>query len=181
MVIFDDDLEAEKTAVAIKELKRKLKWPDYREFRFFKCRRDIRLEFLKVIKPFQFRIRALVVKKSLIRSQELRTRKDRFYAFFIKEVLKHSGGTITDAKIKIDGSGDREFRKSFLAYLRRELNSQERVIMKHCKLVDSSSNVLIQMADMIAGSINRTCSDKKDAKDYKQVIAKHIEDEWSFQ
>jgi len=43
MVIFDDDLEAEKTAVAIKEFRRELKWPDYREFRFYKLSRDIRL------------------------------------------------------------------------------------------------------------------------------------------
>ena len=180
MVIFDDDLEAEKTAIAIKELRRELKWPDYREFRFYKSSRDIRLRFLEKIKHFNFRIRALVVDKSIIRSDELRANKDKFYAYFIKEVLKHSGRTIKDAKVKIDGSGDRIFRRNFLSYLRRELNDGERTIMKHCKMEDSKTNVLIQFADMAAGAINRSYSDKNDAKEYKSIIAKRIEDEWSF-
>ena len=180
MVIFDDDLEAEKTAIAIKELRRELKWPDYREFRFYKSSRDIRLRFLEKIKHFNFRIRALVVDKSIIRSDELRANKDKFYAYFIKEVLKHSGLTIKDAKVKIDGSGDRIFRRNFLSYLRRELNDGERTIMKHCKMEDSKTNVLIQFADMAAGAINRSYSDKNDAKEYKSIIAKRIEDEWSF-
>src|SRR3989344_3887436 len=133
MVIFDDDLEAEKTAIAIKELRRELKWPDYREFRFYKSSRDIRLRFLEKIKHFNFRIRALVVDKSIIRSDELRANKDKFYAYFIKEVLKHSGPTIKDAKVKIDGSGDRIFRRNFLSYLRRELNDGERTIINYRK------------------------------------------------
>ena len=87
---------------------------------------------------------------------------------------------ILDAKIKIDGSGDRVFRRTFLSYLRRELNNRERIVMKKCRMEDSKSNVLIQMADMIAGSINRSYSGKNDANDYKSVIKKHIEDEWKF-
>ncbi len=180
MVIFNDDLEAEKTAVAIKEFRRELKWPDYREFRFYKLSRDIRLKFLEKVRNFHFRIRALVVNKAIIRSDELKKNKDKFYAYFIKEVLKHSGGTILDAKIKIDGSGDRIFRRNFLSYLRRELNSGERSVVKHCKMEDSQSNVLIQLADVIAGSINRSYLDKNDAKEYKAIVVKHIEDEWSF-
>jgi hypothetical protein len=39
-----------------------------------------------------------------------------------------------DADIRIDGSGDRQFRKNFTTYLRKELNSIEKTIMKNCKL-----------------------------------------------
>ncbi len=180
MVVFDDELEAEKVAVAIKELRRSLGWENYREFRFFKLSRDIRLKFLKAISHFDFRVRALVVEKKLIRSDELRNKKDKFYSYFIKEALKHNGGKILNAKIKIDGSGDRIFRKSFLGYLRRELNSIDHTVMKHCKMEDSKNNVLIQMADVVAGSIHRYYSEKKDAKDYKILIKNHIEDEWKF-
>lgn len=88
---------------------------------------------------------------------------------------------ILDAKIKIDGSGDRIFRKNFTTYLRKYLNSEQRKIMKDCKLVDSRENVLIQMADMIAGSIRRSYDTRKtDHKKYKGIIAKHIKDEWPF-
>lgn len=180
MVIFDDELEAEKIAVVIKQLKRDLKFSNDTEFRFFKTRNENKIRFLETVNPFEFKIRYLVVDKSIIKSPELKSKKDKFYSYFIKEVLKYSGGDINDAKIRIDGSGDRNFRRSFLGYLRREINTSQRKIIKNCKLIDSKSNVLIQMADMIAGSINRFYSDKYNGQKYKQIIKKHITDEWHF-
>lgn len=181
MVIFDDELEAEKTAVAIKELKREIGFSDNTEFRFFKTCQDYRIEFFKKINKFNFRVRCLVVDKRIIHSSELRSNKNSFYAYFIKEVLKKSGHTILNAKIRIDGSGDRLFRKNFFTYLRKELNSKDKKIIKNCKMDDSKRNVLIQMADMVAGSINRAQSkDKKDGYFYLNIIKEHIEDLWFF-
>ncbi len=181
MVIFDDDLEAEKAAVAIKGLRRSLGLSDSAEFRFYKLRHEYRVRFLETIRPFQFRIRYLIVDKEKIRSPQLKGSKDSFYAYFIKTALQHNGGTIKDAKIKIDGSGDRLFRKNFLAYLRRELNGQDNHVMKHCRLVDSKENVLIQMADMIAGTVNRYYQERDGSKEYMRLIDKHVEDRWLFQ
>ncbi len=181
MVIFDDNLEAEKTAVAIKELKREIKFSDNTEFRFFKTSKNNRIKFLNSVNSFKFRIRCLVVDKSLIKSKELKDNKNSFYSYFIKEVLRNNNDTILNAKIKIDGSGDRIFRKNFLTYLKKELNSKDKTIMKKCRMLDSRKDVLIQLADMIAGSINRFYNkDKKDHKIYKSIIKNHIEDEWQF-
>ena len=181
MVIFNDELEAEKTAVAIKELKREIGFREQTEFRFFKTRRDFRIKFLKTINKFDFRIRCLVVDKSIIYSNELKKDKNSFYAYFIKEVLKNNNNSILNAKIRMDGSGNRVFRKNFFAYLRRELNNKNKKIMRNCKMVDSKSNVLVQLADMIAGSINRAQNKKKkDHNIYRNIIKKHIEDEWFF-
>ncbi len=180
-VIFDDELEAEKTAIAIKEYRRLLKFPDNVEFKFSKSRREIRQGFLRTINKYEFRVRSLVIDKFLIRKDELKYQKDLFYSYAIKLLLKHSGGTILNAKVRIDGSGDRIFRRSFLSYLRRQLNSKEKLIMKNCQLVDSKNNVLIQMVDMIAGGIKRSYDkDKTDFQVYKTIIKKHIEDEWKF-
>lgn len=180
-VIFEDDLEVLKTSVAIKELRRKLKLADYREFKFNSTTKKIRAEFLRTINQFKFSVRCVVVDKVLIKSYELKSRTEAFYSYTIKLVLKHSGGSILNAKIRIDGSGSREFRKNFVTYLRKELNSKEKTIMKNCKLVDSKTNDLIQMADMIAGSIRRSYeSNKTDSKEYKQIFQKHIVDEWKF-
>ena len=44
MVVFDDPLEAEKTSLAIKELRRKLKVSDLFEFKFNKTNRKFRIE-----------------------------------------------------------------------------------------------------------------------------------------
>lgn len=181
MVIFDDNLEAEKAAVAIKQLKRDLKFTEDTEFKFCKTSEKHRLEFLETIKQFKFKVRSLVVKKSLIKSLELRNNKESFYSYFIKMALKYNNNSIINASIKIDGSGDRKFRKSFLNYLQRELNDGDKIIVKKCRLVDSKGDVLIQMADMIAGSINRSYNkEKSDAKKYRSVIGKHIDNIWDF-
>lgn len=181
LVVFNDNLEAEKTAVAIKELRRKLKFPDDVEFKFNKSNKKIREKFLYTINSFNFKIRSLVVDKHKIRSDELKNNKESFYGYFIKMALKYNNDSIYEAKIKIDGSGDRIFRRSFLTYLRRELNSKQRKVIKNCKLVDSKGNVLIQMADMVAGSIRRSYDkNKNDSKIYKDIIKKHIDNEWLF-
>ncbi len=179
LLIFDDTLEAEKAAVAIKKLKRKLGFPDTVEFKYAKSRPKIRKEFLKTLSKFSFRIRALVVNKNLIYSPELQSKKEKFYGYFIKTAIKYSNSTILNAKIKIDGSGDRAFRQQFQAYLRKELNAGEVKIMKNCKFVDSKENVLIQAADMVAGAIRRK-HELDDMEPYK-LIRQHIEDEWPFQ
>lgn len=182
MVIFDDELEAEKTAVAIKELKRKIGFSDQSEFRFFKTNNRYKIKLLKTVAKFDFRIRCLVVDKKKVYSPQLKGNKNSFYAYFIKEVLKNNNNTIINAKIRLDGGGSREFRKTFLTYLRRELNSKDKKVMKNFKMLDSKRDVLIQMADMIAGSINRAQNkEKRDCADYRNIIKNKIDDEWFFQ
>jgi len=181
LVIFKDELEAEKTAIAIKELRRELNFPDDVEFKFHKSSPEVKEKFLNSINKFDFSIRCLSVDKTLIKSEELRNNKNSFYSYAIKMVLQYSNREIIDAKVKIDGSGDRIFRRNFLTYLRQQLNSSNRKVMKNCKIVDSKGSVLIQMADMVAGSIRRSYEgDKKDSTKYKDIIKKHISNEWKF-
>ena len=80
-VIFDDELEALKSKVAIKKLKRKLKFPDSMEFKFYKSSDEVRKIFLETIKPSKFRIRAIVIDKAKIRSNELKHNKNSFYSY----------------------------------------------------------------------------------------------------
>lgn len=181
LVIFDDDLEAEKTSVRLKELRRELGFPDDVEFKFNKSNPRVKESFMTCLADAQCRVRALVVPKENIYSDELKNNKNSFYSYIIKLVLKHNGGSVFDAKIRIDGSGDRVFRKNFLGYLRKELNSGDVKIVKNCKLVDSKRDVLIQAADMAAGAIRRSYDkSKKDHSLYKNIIKDKIEDEWVF-
>lgn len=180
-VIFEDELEAEKAAVSIKELRRLLRFPDDVEFKFNKSRRPVREKLLRVVNKFGFKVRSLVIDKYVINSKELQKNKNSFYSYAIKLLLQHNDGSIIEAKVRIDGSGDRVFRKNFLAYLRKQLNFEEKRIIKNCQLIDSKSNVLIQMADMVAGSIRRSYDlSKSDRLVYKSIIKKHIQDEWKF-
>src|SRR3989338_2367553 len=180
-VIFDDELEAEKTAVSIKELRRKIKKPDNFEFKFNKSNRELRLKFLKHIASFKLRVRAIVFEKKKIRSSELKTSKQSFYNYAIKMVLKHNFGTIKNAKLRLDGHGDRLYKREVIKYLRNELNNPNEKIFQKLQFVDSRSNVLIQLADMVAGSIHRVHQvNKNDAKVYYSLIKKREDNLWNF-
>lgn len=180
-VIFDDELEAEKTAVAIKEFRRKLKKSDNFEFKFNKSKREFRLKFLEQIISFKFRIRTIVFEKTKIKSSELKISKSSFYNYAIKMVLKNNFGKIKEAKIRLDGHGDRIYKREVIRYLHRELNNRENRIFEKLQFVNSKNNVLIQLVDMIAGSIHRKYEiEKSDANLYYNIIRKRIEDLWEF-
>ena len=49
LVIFDDPLDAEETALKIKRLKQSMKLSDNFEFRFNKCRKEFRCKFLSTV------------------------------------------------------------------------------------------------------------------------------------
>ena len=89
-----------------------------------------------------------------------------------------------NAKIKIDGSGDRIFKRNFSVYLRKDLNYNGKKVIKNLRFVNSKESVLIQLADMVAGSERRYFEYrngiKTDAEIYRNIIKKKIDDEWEF-
>lgn len=181
MVIFDDDLEAEEVALRIKRLRQSLKKSDKFEFKFNKCNKELRLTFLEEIKSCKYRIRAIIFDKEIIYSNYLRDNKENFYNFSLRQVLEHNHDTIKDAKIRIDGLGEKFFRQQLTLYLRQYLNSKTKKVMKNLRFKDSKKDVLIQMADMIAGSIRRYYDKNTNDWDiYRKVNLIHEEDVWEF-
>ena len=180
LIIFDDPLEAEKTSLAIKELRRELKVSDAYEFKFNKMDRKFKDKFIKTIMSFKFRIRAIVVRKEMIYSSRLRNDKENFYNYIIMQVLKQSKGIIKKAKLKFDKRGEKSLRDQLRVYLSRELDNKNNNIFKDLKFVDSRQNTLIQLADIVAGSINYFYSGK--TKSYLEAFekTKKIEDIWDF-
>lgn len=179
-VIFDDNLDAEETALKIKRLRRSLNWRDDHEFKFNKTNKQIRLAFLNEVNACKFRVRAIVADKSLIRSPELRRNKTKFYNYMIKEVLSKSEGSIMNASIRLDGHEDRSYKQAASTYFRQQANPRGSVI-KDMKFVNSKNDNLIQLADVVAGAILRTTqSGKSDSNDYLKVITSRIEDIWHF-
>lgn len=178
-VIFDDTLDAEEVALAIKKYRRSIGWGDHREFKFNKTSKKYIKELLTSISKLNFRARAICIDKSTIRSHELKNKQDSFYNYAIKEVLSKTA-TLDEADIRLDGHSGREYKKSAITYLRREVNSQSSKIKK-VRFVDSSTNNLIQLADLVAGSILRSTQiGKTDSGDYIKILGKRIEDVWYF-
>lgn len=181
LVIFDDELIAEEVALQIKKLKRKLNLHNNYEFKFNKSSKKFKEEFLSCIQPFAFRIRAIVVNKEKIYSKLLRKKTESFYNYFLKCLLEHNNETISNAKLRLDGLGEKKFKLALQTYLRQQLNSSTKHIMNNLKFRNSKNDVLIQMADMIAGSLRRFYEDSKtDSKQYWNIISKKKEDIWEF-
>src|SRR3990167_11538222 len=139
MIVFSDQLEAEKTSVTIKELRRKLKVSDLYEFKFNKTNRKFRNAFINTVKGFKFKIRAIVVDKKVIHSQRLRSYKEDFYNHIIMQILKHSK-SIKNAKLRFDKRGERAIRNQLRVYLSRELDNKNKKEFTDLKFVDSRQN-----------------------------------------
>ncbi len=92
-----------------------------REFKFNKCAYEIRDLYFEAIAPCDFSVRAIVVRKEVIFSTRLIADKERFYEYFVKQMMKNDNGALQDAKVTIDGSGDRAFRRDLNAALRLRL------------------------------------------------------------
>lgn len=165
----------------IKRLKQKLGNSENFEFKFNKCSQKLKIQFLNEIKGCKFRIRSIIFDKKAIYSKFLRNNKEKFYNFPLREVLEHHNDTIKDAKIRFDGSGEKIFKQQLTVYLRKCLNSQTRKVIKNLRFRDSKSDVLIQMADMIAGSIRRFYDkNTADWDIYRKIIRRKEEDVWEF-
>ena len=57
----------------------------------------------------------------------MRTDDESFYRFFIKSMVKFDNQTLKNAKIIIDGSGDRAFRRNLATYLRHARRSPSQI------------------------------------------------------
>lgn len=77
----------------------------------------------------------------------------------------------------MDGKGNRLFKRNMNSYFRKELNSKSTKILDNFKLVDSKNNILIQLSDMIAGSIRRSYDKSKlDHLEYRSLFKTRIID-----
>ena len=178
MIIFDDYLVAERASSAIYAAQKRLRVKP--EFKFSKSRDNIKDEFFNTVVGFEFKVRALVVDKSVLYSEHLRENSELFYNFFVQNLLKYDNGLLQKANIKIDGSGDKEFKRELNSYLRKNLATGQT-----CKITfkDSKTDCLIQLADMCAGAIHRAFrSDEKRDVRWLEMLRKsqRIDNIWPF-
>jgi hypothetical protein len=169
MVVFDDFAEAERTSSAIECLRTALDLNA--EFKFSKCHDSIKDAFFDCVRSCRFTVRALVVDKSVVYSEGLRERRELFYNYFVKLLMAHDHGVLADARVKIDGSGDRRFKNELNVYLRRQLQKGQ---VRSIRFADSRRDNLIQLADMVSGAIYRSyrSDNRKHAQRWRQMLAR---------
>ena len=176
LVVFDSPGHIERTDRVIARLRTRLGLRKDFEFKFNRLKHEWRMEFLTAVRYSPFRIRAMVVDKRILRSPNWR-KKDIFYNYFVGQVFNHHFGSLKGAKVRVDGRSGREFRQEFQTYVRKQAGSA----VVNIRFLDSKSNSLIQLADMVAGAIHRAYrdDDKNDPR-YLELLRPRIEDLWEF-
>lgn len=179
LVIFDLPVHAEAAAKQMSDLRRELGFPGVQEFKFNRLKSSYREQFFSRVAPTPFRIRAIVVDKGVIYKDFLRSSPRDFYRFVATQLISHHFGAVQNAKIFIDGSGSREFRREFGAHLRKQAPPGT---IGALAFEDSKNNQLIQLADMVAGGIARAYHPQTAESRYLSILKSHgrIEDIWLF-
>lgn len=179
-IVFDSPYTAEFASAGIKVLKEKLGWKQIREFKFHRATEEQKDVFFKNIKNYDFRIRAVVVDKTKITEPELK-KSDSFYNDIITSVLQRFED-MNNARIRLDGSGSKDFRRRSTSNLRKNLNQNKQYKVANFALEDSRDSALIQLADMVVGSIRAKYDpDKKIKQDYLRIIKSKIDDIWEYE
>jgi len=167
IVIFDDELEAEATSLEIKRLRRSLGWrPDY-EFKFNKMNLDIRTKFLSAVRKCNFRIFACVVDKKRLPPSAHRT---NLYDAIVRHAIESCAKYLTSFTVRLDGKSDKIHKRIAAAYFRKGLKYGNARLLSF-RYANSQKDNLVQLADVVAGSINRSLQkDKTDHGKYLPII-----------
>lgn len=157
---------------AIAEYRRELGWKDEHEFKFRKAPKDVKLKFLRIVNKYNFDIYAVYINKSKYPNVFKFSDDEKLYNWATKELLLTM--PLNNAKIRIDGKYGKPYKTRIKTYIRKELNGKKRRV-EDFDTQDSVKDNLIQLADIVAGSINRSFqTSKTDSQEYIRIIKEKI-------
>lgn len=171
LTIFDDRDEAREADNHITSIRRQLKLRTDFEFHFHKMSATIRQTFLQEMNQFRYRYCCIVINKAKLTGPGFKYPAS-FYKYACKLVCSNAKDYLNEAKVVIDGSGTREFKRQLATYLKKNVNDPS-CGYRHIKAVgmeDSKKSNLLQLADMIAGSVARSYKGKGDSATYRALI-----------
>ena len=172
LMIFEDHDEAIACDQRIQLLKKELGYPPDFEFHFYNNSDKVRRKFLEATAPYSFFFLPMVINKNPKKLYgEGFQHKTSFYKFTCGLVFENAKPYLKNAIVKVDKSGNELFRSELAKYLKKKVNQSDHQLIKSVKMERSSSNNLLQLADYIAGVVNRKVQEKKNSDDYFRFIA----------
>jgi len=175
VVTFDENEAAEACDARIDLLRSELRLPSSFEFHFTHNSKRVREAFLQAVAPYEFFYHTFALNKDPNRLYGPGfDRKDSLYKFTARLVLENAAPYLRQATVVIDRSGERRFRDELATYLRQRIRGSDGArIIRKVKIQNSHGNNLLQLADYVAGVLNRVVTEKKDAEALHKFIALH--------
>lgn len=173
LVVFEDLDEATACDQRIGLLRRELGWDKHSEFHFNRNSDRVRRTLLKAVKPYNFFYYGIMFNKDpeKLWGEGFKDKRS-FYKYTCSLVFENAKEKLNRAIVVIDKSGNLEFRRQLAKYLQGKINETQQRIIAKVKMQRSESNNPLQLADYIAGVINRFVQgNKKFAKEYHRIIA----------
>jgi len=178
LVIFEEHEEAINCDRRIELLKAEIgKGRDF-EFHFSKNSSRIRTQFLRAVSPYNFFYLVFGLNKSSshLYGQGFQN-KESLYKWTCGTLFENAKPYLNNAIIVIDKSGGTTFRSELGKYLKRRTEDHsEGCYTKKVRMQDSKMNNLLQLAEYVAGVINRKIQGKRDWMDFYRFLSmKEIE------
>jgi hypothetical protein len=170
--IFMDDEVATKVAEEIRMFRKTKGWGVKAEFKFNTTRKEVLKDLLTIVIKYDFRVRAVYLDKKRAKDILMIADRDKLYNYAITELLNKVSPS--DALVRIDGRSSKAYMRQAATFIRKEANKSRRRISS-VKFEDSVKNDLLQLADVVAGSVHRSLQkDKSDSKDYVKMLKHKI-------
>lgn len=174
-VLFEDPDEATACDQRINHIRTELGFSPQTEFHFNKCSRTVREHFLTHVAPYEFFYFAVVLNKCKLTGPGFQF-KASFYKYTVGLVFQNAKPHLRNAKVVIDRSGGQEFRQQLTKYLGKRINDKDGpACIKKVRTEPSHSNNLLQLADMVCGSVARSLREEKSDRSAYRSIVKHRE------
>ena len=157
VIIIGEDRK-DKLIARIDEYRNELGWKDTHEFKFNKTKKIIIEEFINRVCDYPFSIHVMVLDKSKISVAPEIISGISLYNYVVKNLL--TSIDISNPYITIDGVSSKKHEQKVKAYLRQTLRLRG-IKKSEIKFADSKKDSLVQLADIVAGSVARSFSEKR--------------------
>ncbi len=160
---------------SIEALRHDLQMSERAEFHFHSDGHERRLALLDVLRRQQFQISSFTLNKASPRlvgpGYQVR---ESLYKNVCKMAMENCDELLTDAKVVIDGSGERLFRQQLQTYLRRSVMNSSGPSVASVSIKRSQSDPLLQVADYCAGVVNRHYMEGTGAAEYMAKLRRRF-------
>lgn len=169
-VYFETKEDAAKMIEVINGLRKKFHLKSGQEFKFHKASMKTRKMFLEEINRYKFRAEISIVDKAKLGRWENIVHPKDFYNGIIASTLARIDVGADKMTIRIDGVRGKSHFKDTKSFLRKSLRVGT---VGPISIIDSKSDSLIQLADMVASAAAFDAKNRKDKM--LELIKKHIE------